>query len=157
MTVAAWQWERSLLFAGGWAGAWTPPANSSPVPNLGCLLCTVGTLTSALGAVERLDRLDRIIRGSTDPGASTQENHDKCGLPVPSHPQCGFMSLSSRKNMVDKRGGLLHQALGNSLLYTRPTWAGVSPVVSMLLIKNGCSKSSSDFSRVTVTQGCNWD
>ena len=135
MTEAAWRSERSLLFSGRLACIWIP-ATPLPLglgPNLGCLLCPVGMVMSALGAV---GRSDRILGGSTDQGSSAQEKHHECGFPVPPHPQCGRKALSSRKNLVDnlRWWGALHPALGNSLLYAAPAWARTSPVVSMLLI-----------------------
>ena len=131
---AAWQSERSLLFLGRPACIWIPatPLALGLGPNLGCLLCPVGMVMSALRAVGTSDKNPRRKHW-----AAFQRTREapRMWTPCPSSSP-RRKALSSRKNMVDNRRqwGALCPALGNSLLNAGPAWARTSPVVSMLLI-----------------------
>ena len=96
---AAWQSERSLLFLGRPACIWIPatPLALGLGPNLGCLLCPVGMVMSALGAVGTSDKNPRRKHW-----AAFQRTREapRMWTPCPSSSP-RRKALSSRKNMVE--------------------------------------------------------
>lgn len=98
------------------------------------------------------------IMWSTDTGSNTQEKHHKRGSPAPPALLAWAYASSFQKENSGYAKGTSYVGLYyKQVSFTGSSWTGVSPTVSMLLIRKWKLKEFKCFSIVTLTQWCNCD